>query len=340
MTVLSQPALPGLSRTEAALAAWAAALPAAAYLIALVPADGVGGLRPERRRWTREQLLEAAGWLRQRNAAGCHTYGRPDDPRHLLLDDLTAEGLDALRAAHRVAAIVRTSPLSFQAWITVSEGPVPRPIATAAARLLAARHGGDRGAADSAHLGRLPGLCNRKPSRRRADGGHPWVHLLWAQAGVDPGGAALLAEAVARSTAPLRARPGGGREAAVPLSPPARPPRWRPLWRLPADEHARGEAALRAVLPNGTLLDRSRLDWAVARRLLRQGAPEAFVGAVVESGAKAAGLRPAQRGAYAARTVAAAREALRAEAGEAQGSDESDDVPPEAEEGGGPGEPR
>lgn len=306
MVAMLQRCEDGLARTQTALRRWAEALPSATYCITLVPAAAEGTLGPEKRRFGLAQLTAAAGWLRQRNAAGCHVFGRPDDGRQVLVDDLGEEALEALRAAHRVAAAVRTSPGSHQAWITVSEQPVPEPMLTAAARLLARRFGGDPGAADAHHLGRLPGLCNRKPARQRLDGGYAWVRLLWAEAGVDPGGARLLAEAVEQSTAPLRLRPAGALSPTCLAPPLARPPRGRPRWRLAAEEHAAGEARLRAVLPAGIALDRSRLDHAIARRLLLQGAPTEFVRAVVEAGAKAGELRPIQRSAYAARTVAAA----------------------------------
>lgn len=325
----------GLARTEDVICRWGAALPAERYQVTLVPAVPVGGAGPERRLFSAGQLVAAAAWLRQRNARGCHVYARPADARHLLVDDLTEDALLALQAAHRVSAAVRTSPLSFQAWVTVSEEPVPAPLATAAARLLASRYGGDRGAADAYHLGRLPGLCNRKPGRRRADGGWPWVRLLWAEAGVDPGGARLLAEAAEQSLAPLRQGAAGKQPVASPAAPSARPPRWCPGWRLPADEHAEAERRLRAMAGPGVVLDRSRVDWSVARRLLRQGAPEAFVQAVVESGAKAEGLRPSVRARYVARTLETARRALAPAPGAGTASGEEDE---DAEEEGRPDE--
>src|SRR6185295_489128 len=49
-----------------------------------------------------------------------------------------------------------------------------------AARTLAERFGGDKGAADWRHFGRLAGLTNRKPKHRAEDGRYPFVHLVQA----------------------------------------------------------------------------------------------------------------------------------------------------------------
>ena len=42
-------------------------------------------------------------------------YARPEDTRHVLLDDLDADGLDALLRKRSPAAVVETSPACFQA---------------------------------------------------------------------------------------------------------------------------------------------------------------------------------------------------------------------------------
>ena len=112
-----------LDRSAAALARWLAALPAPAYDLRLVPAGGDGPVLC--RRLDAAGLMAALPWVRARNAAGCHAFCRPGPPRHVLVDDLGLAALDALAAAHRVAAAVETSPGNHQAWLTLSADDVP-----------------------------------------------------------------------------------------------------------------------------------------------------------------------------------------------------------------------
>ena len=59
------------------------------------------------------------------------------------------------------AVVVETSPGNFQAWLKHPR-QLPREMSTLAARKLAEEFGGDKGAADWRHFGRLSGLTNRK----------------------------------------------------------------------------------------------------------------------------------------------------------------------------------
>jgi len=54
--------------------------------------------------------------------------------------------------------------------VRLSATPLLPDLATAAARELAERYGGDPHAADWCHYGRLVGFTNRKPEHTRADG--------------------------------------------------------------------------------------------------------------------------------------------------------------------------
>ncbi|PYT22260.1 MAG: hypothetical protein DMG58_30520 [Acidobacteria bacterium] len=54
--------------------------------------------------------------------------------------------------------VVETSPSNFQAWLKHPE-PLDKQLSTAAARTLAERFGGDVGAADWRHFGRLSGFA-------------------------------------------------------------------------------------------------------------------------------------------------------------------------------------
>jgi hypothetical protein len=75
--------------------------------------------------------------------------------------------------------VVETSPGNFQAWLKHSR-ELPRDLSTLAARSLADEFGGDRGAADWRHFGRLAGLTNRKPRHMGGNGLFPFVHLIEA----------------------------------------------------------------------------------------------------------------------------------------------------------------
>lgn len=276
----------GTDRTRLAVQRWMAALPSATYDLRILPPRPA---RPICRLLDAQQLLASLGWIRARNAAGAHVYCRPVGINHVLVDDLDPDGVAALGDRHHIAATVETSPSNFQCWVTVAAGPIATPLASAAARLLAQRFGGDPGAASAVQLGRLVGTTNRKARHERADGSYPFVLLRHARAGVDPGGPALLAEA----EVPLRA-------AEVPPCP-----------VLAVNDAARAEAAAGAAwlahsLPKGAVLDRSRADLAIARRVLRRGGDADFARQVVVAGAKAQAMSDTAAQTYARRTIAAA----------------------------------
>ena len=129
----------------------------------------------------RATLLRSVGWLRYQNAQGRNIYIRPRGEHHLsLVDDLTAGAVQRMKEeGFAPALVVETSPGNFQAW--VNHGQVlEKPVSTLAARKLAERFGGDKGAADWRHFGRMVGLTNRKPSRRGEDGRFPFVRLIEA----------------------------------------------------------------------------------------------------------------------------------------------------------------
>lgn len=132
------------------------------------------------RTWDKATLLKSVGWLKYQNSQGRNIYIRPKGEHALsLVDDLTAAALERMKSVgFRPAIIVETSPGNFQAWL--NHGRVlPRAESTAAARALAERFGGDRGAADWRHFGRLSGLTNRKP-KYNLNGLYPFVRLVEA----------------------------------------------------------------------------------------------------------------------------------------------------------------
>jgi hypothetical protein len=132
------------------------------------------------RTWDRATLLKSVGWLKYQNSQGRNIYIRPKGEHALsLVDDLNAAAVDRMKAeGFQPSIVVETSSGNFQAWL--NHGRVlPRTESTAAARALAERFGGDRGAADWRHFGRLSGLTNRKP-KYNSNGVYPFVRLVEA----------------------------------------------------------------------------------------------------------------------------------------------------------------
>ena len=89
-------------------------------------------------------------------------------------------------AGFNPAVIVETSPGNYQAWLKHSKR-LSKEVSTAAARALAEKFGGDHGAADWRHFGRLAGFTNRKVKYLDASTGlYPFVRLIEAGGGVYP----------------------------------------------------------------------------------------------------------------------------------------------------------
>ncbi len=134
------------------------------------------------RTWDTEALLRSIPWLRRENRDGRNIYIRSKGEHNLsLVDDLTRDAVAAMkRAGFSPAVVVETSPRNYQAWLKHPE-QLNKELSTAAARALAEKFGGDRGAADWRHFGRLAGFTNRK--NRYVDvttGFYPFVKLVEA----------------------------------------------------------------------------------------------------------------------------------------------------------------
>ena len=123
------------------------------------------------RTWDGTTLMRSIPWLRLQNAEGRNIYVRPKGEHDLsLVDDLSADAVRRMKSSgYAPAAIVETSPGNFQAWLKHPH-QLPRELSTLAARKLAETFGGDRGAADWRHSGRLAGFTNRK-QKYMNDGG-------------------------------------------------------------------------------------------------------------------------------------------------------------------------
>lgn len=138
--------------------------------------------------WDVGTISKSVPWLRFQNCEGRNIYIRPKGEHDLsMIDDLTADAVSTMRqAGFNPAVIVETSPGNFQAWLKHGER-LSKEVSTAAARTLAEKFGGDRGAADWRHFGRLAGFCNRKAKYLDATTGlYPFVRLIEAAGSVYP----------------------------------------------------------------------------------------------------------------------------------------------------------
>lgn len=179
------------------------ALPAARYEFAVFHGSTV------RRLWGARQARKAFGWLKHRNGRGGHVYLRPATTACVLVDGLTCAGLDAVRADGFVpAAVVESAPETLQAWFRLGREVGPE-LATCAARVLAARYGGDAATARFDRLGRAAGFRNRRADCADADGRYPLVRVLEARGRVTSNAGELVAAAQAELE-----RTGGRRAAA------------------------------------------------------------------------------------------------------------------------------
>jgi hypothetical protein len=140
------------------------------------------------RTWDPDTVMRSVPWLAYENRRGRNIYIRPAGEHDLsLVDDLNPANLHAMkRAGFAPAAVVETSPGNFRAWLK-HHRPLTKELGTAAARELAREFGGDIGAADWRHFGRLAGATNRKSRHFRADTGYyPFVLLREASGEIYP----------------------------------------------------------------------------------------------------------------------------------------------------------
>jgi hypothetical protein len=159
------------------------------------------------RTWDRDTLVRSIPWLRLQNADGRNIYVRPKGEHDLsLVDDLSADAVRRMKATgFTPSAVVETSPGNFQAWLKHPR-QVPRELSTMAARKLADEFGGDRGAADWRHFGRLSGFTFRKRKYMDEGGLFPFVRLIEASGVRYPAGEQFLATTTAQQEIDLRTR--------------------------------------------------------------------------------------------------------------------------------------
>jgi hypothetical protein len=180
---------PPINRTSLAVQHQVTAMSADLFEIGLYNPDAVpkeSVMIP--RVWDAEAILDSMRWMRHQNRDGRNIYVRPKGEHHLsLVDDLTKDAVSAMKAAgFDPAVIVETSPGNFQSWLKHTER-LSKEVSTAAARALAEKFGGDRGAADWRHFGRLAGFTNRKAKYLDAGTGlYPFVLLIEAEGRIYP----------------------------------------------------------------------------------------------------------------------------------------------------------
>lgn len=174
------------SRTLLAVEQQIAAMDCEVYEIGLFKPHMPGGesKEPEMlpRTWDRATLLRSVPWLRYQNSQGRNVYIRPKGEHHLsMVDDLTADAIKRMKAeGFAPSLVVETSFGNFQAWVNHGE-ILPQRLSTLAARAIAEKFGGDRGAADWRHFGRLAGFTNRKQKYQGANGEFPFVKIVGNQ---------------------------------------------------------------------------------------------------------------------------------------------------------------
>jgi hypothetical protein len=291
------------NKTHSELTEFRFGLPANSYSIRLVPGDGCSEHRAIPTTYSVAQLISAdtSRFLRARNKEGYHVYGRPDANRHILIDDLCEDGLAKLIADDlQPAFVVETSKANFQAWITVARGELPPALATSAAKLLAARYGGDPRSAHEKQLGRLPGLTNRK-AKYESGGLYPFAkQRSKPRPRVAPGAGRLIAEAQrlleANELSPFTLGGGGHHETSM-IDITMTPDEGRDIYSEVQDE-------LKVLYPSVTeVRDRSRLDYAIARFLYRRGFTHDEIAEILLHGSEKAAERGFE---YAYRTARAA----------------------------------
>ncbi|MBF0383268.1 MAG: hypothetical protein HQL69_19770 [Magnetococcales bacterium] len=158
------------------------AMPADEWIIRVVPVQPSGRVKSEKYTWRVFANIETVKFYRAQNAQDHHIFGRPNSTRYVLIDDINLDTVDKMKKdGLEPVVVLETSSLNgipnLQAWVALSKEELPTKIASQAARLLAIRYKGDMGSTDAFHLGRLPGLRNRKLKYIDKNGGYPIVRF-------------------------------------------------------------------------------------------------------------------------------------------------------------------
>jgi hypothetical protein len=166
------------------------------------PGEGAGEAAVSRV-WGAAELEKGVPWLKAMNAQGHDIYIRPaGDHGLVLLGGLQEADIGLLKSdGFAPAAVVRSRPGEYEAWIKLAEGPVPAAVLEAAKLGLVRRVAGGRVDAGvgvgQASYGRLAGFTNRDPALALEDQGgrNPYVLVQESTGAVAASGEAYLERA-------------------------------------------------------------------------------------------------------------------------------------------------
>ena len=175
--------------------------------------DTTGKCTFDERGMSLEAIAHVVPKLRHRNVNGSGVFIRPCRP-FAFADDVQAGALDRmLDDGQRIAAVIETSPESFQVWVPLA-GPlrtINPTLCAAACDHMVELYATDPGVAHRDSFGRAPGFRNRKPVHER-DGKSPLVTMSNQHSGFKGYDRVLLEEArriVANQPKPLGKRSAG-----------------------------------------------------------------------------------------------------------------------------------
>ena len=148
------------------------------------------------RTYAAEAVFKVIPWLKFENYHDRNIFVRPYGEHNLsMVDDLSADSIRRMKTSgFAPALVIETSPGNFQVWLKHPR-VLPKGLSTAVARSLAKDFGGDIGAADWRHFGRLAGFTNRKLRHRDSDGLFPFVKLCEASGALYDGAETLISRA-------------------------------------------------------------------------------------------------------------------------------------------------
>lgn len=119
--------------------------------------------KQQKRQMDREQLRRAMPWLKRENALGSDVFIKPaEDSSLVLLTGLTAQGLNQMHREESTPAVtVEWSGKTFDAWVRVSDKPVPANILKVVGEQFAERYGASAEGADGKSFGWLAGFTEQ-----------------------------------------------------------------------------------------------------------------------------------------------------------------------------------
>ncbi len=289
----------GGNRSVVAVEQTLAALPAAEYEIGIFDREKDSMTK---RLWNAETLRKSMGFLQRENALGREIFFRPNQTNYILADDLTADQLAKMKEQGFAPALVsETSKANHQAWLKLSR-PVSEEARTVAGKEVARLFNADPGSTDWRHLGRLPGFTNRKPER--AENNKPPFVKIKEAAGkvfeqaerlIDWAMLEIASRLVQAPTIQSRMQRSSGK-----------PEDFAEKYKTFASQES-----MRMQLA-GQQIDRSRVDFLVAQRLLMDRArPQDIVAAIQENSPKSKERSEAGAATYAETTVQHAAESGR-----------------------------